>query len=125
MSEKRTITATVPANPDKGIPEELQASVEVDAPETGKEAIEMFGDEAVLTNSMANWVITLQGNIRSALRRGEDAATIAGRLAGAKMGVAQKGVKIDPVQAYMAKFAAATPDEQAKMLADLKAKAKK
>jgi hypothetical protein len=41
------------------------------------------------------------------------------------MGVAAKGIKIDPVQAYLAQFASATPDAQRQMLAELQARAAK
>ena len=123
MPKDLTATAKVPANKEKGTPELGPVSITVKTGETAKESIQMFGDEAVKSNSDANWVVTLQGNIRAALRRGETPDQIQARLASAKMGVAQKGVQVDPVQAYMAKFATATPEEQAKMLAELKARA--
>jgi len=100
-------------------------TITVDAPETAEEAIAMFGGEAVLTNAIANWVVTLQGNMRSGMRKGESATALQTRLSGAKMGVSQKGVKVDPIQAYLAQFEAATPEAQAKMLAELKDRAKK
>ena len=39
------------------------------------------------------------------------------------MGVAAQGAKVDPVQAYYATFQSATPEEQAKMLAELQKRA--
>ncbi len=122
MAKTQEVTAKVPAKDDKP---ELSATVKINVPETLEEAGKMFSPDAVLSNALANWIITLQSNIRAALKRGEDAATIQGRLAGAKMGVAQAGVKIDPVQAYLAKFASSTPAEQAKMLQELQARAAK
>ena len=101
------------------------AVIFVQAGETAKESVEMFGDEAVNSNALANWTVTLQSAIRSALRRGETQEQIQQRLGSAKMGVKVAGGKVDPVQAYLAKFASATPEEQKKMLADLQAKAAK
>ena len=117
-----SITAKVPANPEKGI-KESSATVSVKYAESLEEAKEMYGEEAVLSNAFNNWRVTLQSNIRSALRKGESPESIAARLASAKMGVAQTGAKIDPVQAYLAMFQAADPKKQAEMLAELKKKA--
>ncbi len=103
----------------------MTATITVQVPNTAAEAIQVFGDEAVLTNAVANWKITLQSNIRNGLKRGETAEQIQARLGGAKMGVAQAGAKVDPVQAYLAAFAAATPEKQKQMLAELQARAAK
>ncbi len=122
--KKVQVSAVVPENKEKGI-KEMSAVISVDFAETLDEAKAMYGEEAVLSNAFANWRVTLQGNIRGALKRGEAPTAIATRLAIAKMGVAQAAGKVDPVQAYLAAFASSTPEEQAKMLADLKARAKK
>lgn len=124
MSKKVTVDAKVPANAEKGIAE-MSAAIVVDFAENIKEAVEMFGEEAILTNALANWKVTLQSNIRSGLKRGESAEAIATRLATAKMGVAQVGAKVDPKQAYLAMFANATPEEQQKMLKELRERAQK
>lgn len=116
------IEAKVPGNPEKGIKESM-ASVSVQYAETTKEAVEMFGEEAILSNALANWKVTIQGNIRSGLRRGEKPEALSARLTTAKMGIAQAGVKVDPVQAYLAMFQGATPDKQAEMLKELKDRA--
>ena len=118
-----TVTAKVPANKEKGTQELGPCTVSVTTGKNAAEMVQMFGQEAVKTNADANWTITLQGNIRSGLRKGETCVQIADRLKDAKMGIAQRGVQIDPVQAYMAKFESATPDVQAKMLAELKQRA--
>lgn len=124
MPVNQEVVATVPANKEKGT-KEMSAAVTVQYADTVKEAVEMFGEEALLTNAFANWRVTLQANIRSALKRGESPADIQARLGAAKMGVAQKGVKVDPVQAYLAKFQSATPEEQKAMLAELQKRAAK
>lgn len=104
---------------------EKEAMIEVSTGETAAEMVQLFGDEAVASNANANWTVTLQSAIRSGLRRGEDQATIQARLGAAKMGVKVVGAKVDPVQAYLARFASATPEEQKKMLAELQARAAK
>ena len=124
MANKRLVEAKVPANEKQGI-KEMSASVTVNYADTIAEAVKMFGEEAILTNAFANWRVTLQSNIRGALKRGEKPAAIAARLASAKMGVAQTGGKVDPIQAYLAAFASATPAEQKKMLAELQQRAAK
>lgn len=127
MPENLTVTAKVPAKAATGdkaaIPELGPCTIIVSTGKDEKEMTQMFGDEAVKTNAEANWSVTLQGNIRSGLRKGESPDQIAARLKDAKMGVAQKGVQVDPVQAYLAKFQGATPVEQQKMLAELKSRA--
>ena len=120
--KKVTVEARVPANKEKGTPE-MVGSATVNYAETLDEAKEMFGEEAILTNAFANWRVTLQSNIRSGLRKGEDPKSIAARLASAKMGVAATGAKVDPVQAYLAAFQNATPAEQQKMIKELQQRA--
>ena len=90
---------------------------------TAAESIQMFGDKAVKSNSDGDWVVTLQSNIRSRLLRGENAEQIQAALGTAKMGVAVKGAKVDPIQAYLALFASASPEKQKEMLRELQTKA--
>ena len=114
-----SVTAKVPANKEKGTPELGPATIVVKTGETAAESIKMFGDEAVKSNSDANWIVTLQGNIRSGLRRGETPEQIQARLGSAKMGVAASKAQADPKQAWLAQYAAATPEERKKMKQDL------
>ena len=127
MPEKLTVTAKVPAkkatSENPAVAELGPCTVIVSTGKDCKEMEQLFGSEAVKTNADANWTVTLQGNIRAGLKKGETPDQIAARLGTAKMGVAQKSVQIDPVQAYLAKFQGATPAEQQKMLADLKKRA--
>ena len=90
---------------------------------TAKEMIEMFGDEAVKTNAQGNWVVTLQGNIRAGLKKGETQEQMQVRLGDAKMGISTKGATIDPTQAYQAQFLAATPEAQVAMIKELQKRA--
>ena len=57
------------------------------------------------------------------MKKGITQDAIQTALAGAKMGVAATGAKIDPVQAYLAMLRSATPEKQAEMLQELKNKA--
>jgi len=125
MSKKLEVQAVVPENKEKGIVR-MEGAILVDCPDTLVEAKAMgISDEAILSNAVANWKVTLQGNIRSGLRKGESIEAIQTRLSNAKMGVAQTGGRVDPVQAYLAAFASATPEKQAEMLAELKKRATK
>ena len=119
------VSATVPKNEEKGIKQDMNAVITVKFPENFEEAKKMNLEEAIMTNAFANWRVTLQSNIRSSLKRGDNESAIQTRLGSAVIGVAQQGVKVDPVQAYLAKFQSATPEEQAKMLNELKKRAAK
>lgn len=123
MPEKLQATAKVPASKEKGTAELGPCTVTVNSGKDTKEMTSLFGDEAVKSNAEANWIVTLQSNIRAGLKRGETVEQIQTRLKDAKMGVAQKGAKVDPVQAYLAQFQTATPGEQKKMLAELQKRA--
>jgi len=118
---KKDVTALVPEKDGK--PQIGPVTISVDYAETLEEAAQMFGAEAILSNAFANWRVTLQGNIRNSLKRGETQETIQAKLGSAKMGVAVQGTKMDAEAAYKAKFLAATPEDRKKMLADLRAAA--
>ena len=121
---QKEIAARVPANKEKGT-QEMAAVIVVNYAETLKEAKEMFSEEAVLTNAFANWRVTLQSNVRAKLKAGSSQEDIQASLADAKMGVAATGAKVDPEQAFIAKFKTATPEKQADMLKLLKSAAQK
>lgn len=122
-----TVSAKVPEKKDPKtgavITKAMEATVVVKTAENLKEAGELFGESAVLSNMNANWRVTLQGNIRAGLRKGESPEDISKRLASAKLGVASTGGAVDPQAAFIAKFKSSTPEQQAKMLKDLKAAA--
>ena len=116
MPKDLQVTAKKPGK--DGAPDKV-GSITVKVPENIKEAEEMFGGDAVLSNALANWVVTLQGNIRSGLTRGETPEQLQARLGSAKMGVAATKAAIDPKQAWLAAYQAATPAERKKMKQDL------
>ena len=115
-----TVEAKVPKKGDQ--PEKV-GQVTVKVPETIEEAVQMFVPEAVLSNAIANWKVTLQSAVRSALKRGETQEAIQGRLGSAKMGVAVTKGAVDPKAAFLAQFQAASPKERKALLAELQASA--
>ena len=119
-----TIKAKVPANQKAGT-KEVSAEINVSVAETIEEAIKVYGGEAILANAKKAWSLALQANIRNGLRKGETQEQIQNRLQNARMGIPVRVSKIDPIQAYMAAFASSTPEQQEKMLADLKRNARK
>lgn len=109
---------------DKVIQKQLgPVQIKIKTGDTAAEMIQMFGDAAVKSNADANWVVTIQSNIRSRLKKGETVEQIQAALGSAKMGVAVAGAKVDPIQAYLAMFATASPEKQKEMLKELQAKA--
>ena len=126
MGKALVVEAKVPEKKegDKVIAKQIgPVSITVQTGETATEMIKMFGEDAVKSNANANWVVTLQSNIRARLKKGETAEQIQAALGNAKMGVAVAGSKVDPVQAYLAMFASATPEKQKEMLKELQTKA--
>jgi hypothetical protein len=118
--EKRTVIARVPGkdgNPD------LVGQVEVDWGETASECIKSFGDEPINSNAFANYRVTVQSRIRSLMKKGVKPEELQPYFNDAKPGVAISGGKIDPQAAFLAKFKTSTKQEQAAMLAELKAAA--
>ena len=93
---QREVSAKLPAKEGRNN-QELNATVVINYADNVNEAVEMFGEESLLSNAFNNWRVTLQSNIRGALGRGETPEAIAERLKDAKMGVAQTGGRVDPV----------------------------
>ena len=125
---KRQVTATVPARKDKDgkeIPQIGPFTITIEDGATAEEQIKAFGDEAVKSNASSNWDVTIQSSMRSGMKRGETQEQLQARLGGVKMGVKVAGVKVDPIQAYLATFANATPEKQKEMLAELQKRAAK
>lgn len=124
--EKLIVEAKVPEKKegDKVIRKQLgPVQITVQTGATAAESITLFGDKAVKSNADANWVVTIQSNIRARLLKGESIEVIQAALGQAKMGVAVKGAKVDPIQAYLAMFATASPEKQKEMLKELQTKA--
>ncbi len=125
--ENLTVAAKVPEKKKAdGTIERKQigpVTITVQTGSDAKEMVSLFGDKAVKSNADANWVVILQSNIRGRLLKGETAEQIQAALATAKMGVAVKGAQVDPVQAYLAMFATASPEKQKEMLKELQSKA--
>jgi len=123
MPKAMVVTAKVPANAKNKTPELGPYSVTVQTGATAKEKIEMFGDEAVSTNCDGSWVVTLQGNMRAGMKKGETQDQLQARLGTAKLGISTKGATVDPTVAYQAQFLSATAEEQVKMIKELQKRA--
>ena len=95
----------------------------VNYPETLAEAEEMYGADAILSNAFANWRVVVQAGIRTDLKKGKSADDILEACAGAVMGVAREGGKVDPMQAVIAKFKMSDDAGKADILAQLQAAA--
>jgi len=91
-------------------------SVVVNYAENLDEALEMYGEEPVLSNAFANWRVTLQSGIRNALKSGLTQEQIQEKIGSAVMGVATSGGRVDAQTAFIAKFKMATPEVQKEML---------
>jgi len=85
-----------------------------------EESIELFGADAVNSNALANWIVTLQAGIRRAHTAGKTDDEIQEILGNAKMGVAVSGGRIDPIQASLVKFKTMNADEQAAYIEKLR-----
>lgn len=121
---QKEVTAQVPEKKDAEgmiVQQKLgPATVIVDYPGTYEEAVNWCTEEAMLSNGFANWRVLLQSGIRNALKAGLDADQIQEKFEAAKMGIAQVGGKVDVRAAYIARFRTATPEDQAKMLEELR-----
>jgi hypothetical protein len=124
--EKLVVEAKVPEKKegDKVVRKQIgPVQITVQTGSTAEECIKLFGDKAVKSNADANWTVTIQSNIRARLLKGETLEQIQAALGTAKMGVAVKGAKVDPIQAYLAMFTTASPEKQKEMLKELQTKA--
>jgi hypothetical protein len=88
------------------------ASITLKVPENLDEARQMYGDEAILSNALSNWIVTVQAGIRRDIAAGKTQEQIQAHLGGSKMGVSAERTS-DPKAAYLAKFQAMTPEEKA------------
>jgi len=108
-----------PATKEKVIDEKtgkqrvLTASMEYNFGASLQESVELFGEAPVHSAFVAASIVSLQGNIRSGLDRGEDEAAIRVRLAPWKPGVTMHRVS-DPIAALKAQFASGTMTEEEK-----------
>ncbi len=105
MSEQKAINAKSPKL-------DRETTVYSQAPTTVDEGTEMFGGDAVNSNAVANWVVTLQAAIRRMHIAKKSDEEIMTELAEAKMGVATSGGRIDPIQASLAVFKLMNEEEK-------------
>jgi hypothetical protein len=111
----KALSVTAKNGKEEGSP---SATISINVPETATEAIQLFGDQAVLSNAVANWVITVQSAIRRDLKVGKTAEDIQAHLGSVKMGVAADRT-VDPKAAFMAAFSGMSPEDKAAMIKQL------
>lgn len=116
----KDLTVSAKDGKGEGVP---SASIVIKVAADADEAIAMYGKEAVYSNAMSNWVVTIQAAIRRLLKTGVKAEDIQAKLANVKMGVALDRVA-DPKAAMLSKFAQMSPEEKAAFIKELQAKAK-
>jgi len=102
---------------------ERETVIMVNVGSTVEESIEMFGGDAVNSNAIANWAVTLQAGIRRAHAAGKTDDEIQELLGDAKMGKAVSGGRVDPIQASLAKFKTMNDEEREAFLEKLRAAA--
>lgn len=109
------------ASGEEGAP---SAVVSINTGGTAKEAIEMFGDDAVISNANANWTVTVQAGMRRLLKAGKKQDEVQAAFEGAKMGIALARVS-DPTGAILAKWPTMNEQERTEFLKKLKGSEKK
>jgi len=113
----KDLNITAKAGKDK---DAKSATIIVKAPETLAEAQEMYGDEAILTNAMANFVITEQNRVRADIKAGLDQPAIQEKHANDKMGISQPKGTADPTAAFLSKWQSMSEDEKAQVMRKMK-----
>jgi len=120
--DKIKVTARIPANKEKGTKEQVM-TVEVPFAATAKEAIQVYGDEAVLTNARANAVVSIQALMRSRMKAGKTAEEVAKELSEYKMGVSMRKTS-DPIETTLKKAESMSDEQLAALIAKLQSKVK-
>ena len=120
------IDAKLPKSEKDNRPADLLATLTVKFPDIDAdpkaalaEAVAQFGEKAILSNAKANWVITLQGNMRSRLKKGQSSEQIQADLGTSKMGVAAAKVAADPKANAIAFMKTLTPEQRKAFIQEL------
>ena len=124
--DTKEVTAQVPEKKDADgnvVQRQLgPVTVLVPFPSSYEEAVGWCTEEAMLSNAFANYKVSpIQALIRAGLKAGKSEEQIQEEAEKCVMGVArQGGGRVDVQAAYIAKFKSATPEEQKRMLDDLR-----
>ncbi len=128
--QQREVTAQVPEK--KSADGEVTqvalgpVTIAVDFPESYEASVGWCTEEAMLSNAFAQFKVSpIQAGIRAMLKAGKTQEEIQAALGNTVMGVARAGVTVDTKAAYKALFFASSPEDQAKMIKDLREQAKK
>ena len=111
------VSAKIPAKDGKP---EKSATINYDFGENLAKAVEMFGEDVVFSNAVANMKVRLQAVMRSHL---ENNKVVEDLVTGWKPGQVTTGGKIDPVSAVKDAFAGMSPEDKKAFLAQLKSMA--
>lgn len=114
------IKAKLPKSEKDGRAEDLNGLVVVQFPETIEEAIELYGGPAMLAEAKANFVIGVQGNIRTRLKAGQSNEQIQEALGSSKIGVKAARLAANPEAQSLAYLKTLTQDQLREMLAKLR-----
>ena len=115
----KEVTISARCGKGEGAP---QGSITVMHPENIEEAIQVYGAEAVLSNALANWTVTVQSALRSRVSKGVLAEQIQAELGPAKMGATTPRITSDPTSRIKADWDKIPADIKETLLAELKAK---
>ena len=96
------------------------ASINWTGPETIEEAIQMFGGEAVLTNAISNFTVTMQSRIRSMIKAGKTPDEMQAALGSLAMGVQMPRSAADPLATLKAKLPSMTEEQKKALIAELR-----
>ncbi len=120
---KRQISAQVPERKNAegnivqvAVPAQV---IEVNAPETVDEAVQMFSENAILSNALAHWDVTVQGIMRNAMKKGLVGEALQRELGDLKMGVSRPRVAVDNEQLFYTQYLNASAEKKAEMLKKL------
>jgi hypothetical protein len=98
------------------------ATVTFNYGDTAAETIEMYGDAVVNSNFIASDVINVQGIVRRMLDKGKTEAEIQAKISTRKPGIALSR-EVDHEAAFLVSFAQLSPEDQAKKIEEMQAKA--
>jgi uncharacterized membrane protein YjjB (DUF3815 family) len=97
----------------------ILANMVFKGPGSAAEAVEMYGDEVVLSNFIANVRVTAQGGMRRRIEKRMKPDEITAAMIPFVPGVAMSR-DVDPEQAFLAKYRSGDKKEKARMLELLK-----
>ena len=115
----KDLQITAKAGKDK---DAKSATISLSVPETLTEAIQVYGEEPILTQAMSAFVVDEQSRIRANIKAGMTPEAIQEARKDDKMGVKLPRASADPTARIKSDWDKIPADVKKKLLADLKAK---